>query len=321
MSSTPRLVLISLASLLVAACSTTEPALDAEDRDSGSADTGHDQNDMHDAGSDAVATQGYAVEYIASAAGLHVGKSTFQLKIVKADGTPATDLAASIKIAPTMKMSPMMSHGNPVPVDAVTESSTPGTYDCTLFFTMASEDMAGKSQGEWTLKVDIGAFDAGTIELRVKPAMGTDTANVMLRNSGDMIASMGGAKMRGYAMFRDTLEAAGESYVFTTFLATMQEGGAVWPPVTVGLKLMDMAGSIEQLTVQSVQLEASSDGNTWVPMPCDALSRCSAAVAGLAKGAPATIHVKMKLNDEDYTTDGNALDPSKNAAAFAVTPP
>lgn len=311
--------LLPLASLLLVACSASDPAPVTPGNDSGTFDATRDG--ALDATSDAVATQSYAVEYVAVGDGLHVGKSLFQLKITHmADGTPATGLASSVKLAPKMKMS-MMSHGNPVPADAVKESSTPGTYDCTLFFTMASVDGDGNAQGQWTLKVDLGAFDAGTLDLMVKPATSTDTPSATLRRSSDMIASMGGAKMRSYPLFRDTLEAGSGDHTFKVFLATVQEGGMVWPPVTAGLKLMDQGGIVEQLTVQTVELQASTDASTWVPMPCDAMARCTATVAGLSKGVASKIFVKMKLNGNDYTTDGNALDPSKNVASFAVTPP
>ena len=309
----------ALGSLLLLACSASDPAATPSPTDSGAADAAPDASPL-DATPDTAAA-GYAVEYVPSADGLHVGKSQFQLKITnKGDGSPATGLAASLTLAPLMKMS-MMSHGNPVPLDAVKESSTPGTYDCTLFFTMASVDGNGNPQGQWTLKVGIGAFDAGSLDLTVKPAMGTETANVMLRSSSDMIASMGGSKMRSYPLFRDTLAATQGGHEFKAFLATVQEGLMVWPPVTVGLKLVDQGGTVTQLTVQTLELEASTDGATWVAMPCDAMSRCAATVTGLSKGVAGKVYVKMKLNGKDYTTDGNALDPSKNLATFSVTPP
>lgn len=308
-----RFLALPLSTLMVAACSASDPTPAASPADSGTPDTTPDG---------ATSTTDYTVDYVAASAGLHTGKSQFQLEIKnKRDGSPATGLAASIELEPLMKMSSMMSHGNPVPADAVKESSTPGLYDCTLFFTMASVDMNGNPQGQWSLKVRVGTFDAAPIDLTVKPPAGADTTSVMLRNSSDMIASMGGAKMRSYPLFRDTLVAGQSGYVFTTFLATIQEGGMVWPPVTPGLKLVDEGGTTVQLTVQTVELEASADGATWAAMPCDAMSRCAATVTGLSKGVAGKIFVKMKLNGHDYTTDGAALEPGKNLATFSVTPP
>lgn len=309
-------VVLPLTSLLMVACSASDPAPAATPADSGALDAALDA--AHDS---PTTTADYTVEYVDNPVGLHTGKSQFQLKITnKGDGKPATGLAASIKLDPVMKMS-MMSHGNPVPADAVKESATPGTYDCALFFTMASVDMNGNPQGQWTLKVRVGTFDAAPIALTVKMPMGTDTTHAMLRSSTDMIAGMGGAKMRSYPLFRDTLVADQGGYAFKTFLATVQEGLMSWPPVTVGLTLVDQGGTTTQLTVATVELAASTDGATWVPMPCDAMSRCAATVTGLSKGVAGKVFVKLKLNGQDYTTDGSALDPGKNVATFSVTPP
>ena len=317
----PMRSLLLASSLLLVACSSSNPISAG---DSGAPDSSAPDSGVPDVGSDA-ATQGYAVEYVADPAGLHVGKSHFQLKITnKADGTPAAGLASTIQLTPKMTMttqSMTMSHGAPVPVDAVAESSVTGTYDCTLFFQMASVDGQGNTLGSWTLDVTIGSADTGSIDLTVTPPAGTDTADVMLRNSSDTIAAMGGTKMRPYPLFRDTLAAAQGGYGFTAFLATEQEDAMVWPPVTVGLELVDTSGTVVQLTVQSLDLQASTDGTTWVPMPCDATSRCAATLTGLSQAVPRSVYVKTKINGNDYTTDGNALDPSKNLATFVVTPP
>ena len=302
--------------LLLVACSSSNPT--------SAGDSGAPESGVPDVVSDAVTTEGYAVDYVADPAGLHVGKSHFQLKVThKADGTPAAGLASSMKLAPKMTMSTSsmtMSHGAPVPVDAVAESSVPGTYDCTLFFQMASVDSQGNTQGSWTLDVTIGRVDTGSMDLTVTPPAGTDTADVMLRNASDTIAAMGGTKMRPYPLFRDALEAAQGGYAFKAFLATEQEDPMIWPPVTVGLELVDQSGTVVQ-TVQSLDLQASTDGSTWVPMPCDSMSRCAATLTGLSQGVAGNVFVKTRINGNEYTTDGNALDPSKNLATFAVTPP
>lgn len=332
----PRFVVLAVGSLLMAACSDSEhaasSAVGASDPAGGGivgpggSVAGPDGSIAGPGGSidgDEEAASGYTVELVANPAGLHVGKSRFQLKIAtKSDGKAATGLASSIALAPLMTMS-MMSHGAPVPIDAVHESATPGTYDCALFFPMASVDASGNPAGQWTVKVRIGALEAGSVPLTVTPGpAGSDTTHVMLRNAADTITTHGAAKMRSYPLFRDALEATTGGHTFKVFVATIQEGMMVWPPVSVGLKLVDQSGAV-QLTVQSLDLQASTDGTTWSPMTCDAASRCAARIEGLSSGTPGKIYVKMALNGHDYTTDGAAPDAGKkNAfATFMVTPP
>jgi hypothetical protein len=268
------------------------------------------------------AVDGHSAKLLADSSALRVGKSQLQIELTESPaGTPATGLASAMKLAPLMTMS-MMKHGAPVPVDAVTESATPGTYDCTLFFPMASVDASGDPQGSWSLDVGVGDELAGSFDLTVPPAAGPDTTHVTLKNAADAIGSDGMSKPRNWFLFRDSLVAAGAGHTFSVFVATVQEGMMVWPPVTVGLELVDSTGA-EQLTVQSLEVSASTDGNDWVPLTCDAKARCSGALEGLKSGASGEIRVKLAVNGTDYTTDGSPPDTNKqNAfATFTVTAP
>lgn len=263
------------------------------------------------------------VEYVAVGSGLTVGKSHAQLRITSG-GAPATGLAESIAITPLMVM-PKMSHGNPVPIDAVKESAVPGTYDATLFFTMASVDASGNPAGQWKLGVAVGKAAPVSLDVTVAKAAGTDTTHTFLRNAADTFNAMGSPKMRNYVLFRDTLTPTGSGgHKLVLFLATVQEGMMVWPPLTTGLKLTDGTGKV-QLTIDSVAVEVSTDGTTFAPMTCDATARCSATLSGLTAGTAAKVMVKLKINGKDYTTDGAApdlSDPTKiNAyATFSLTP-
>lgn len=280
---------IALLSLGLLACSSAEPAAHPEDHDAAPVDAA------------AEVSGDYAVSAAESA--LTVGKSTVQLRVTRG-GAPATGLAPTIKITPVMVMS-KMTHGNPVPVDAVRETATPGTYDATLFFTMASVDASGNPAGQWKLNVAIGAQAPVSLDVTVKPAAGADTTHVMLKNASDTITAMGSPKPRNYVLFRDTFAADR----VTVFVATVLEGMMVWPPVTTGLKLTDA------LTIETVELAASTDGATWTPMICDATARCTAAVS-----LASPVLVKLKINGKDYTTDGAAPGASNAAATFKVTP-
>lgn len=258
------------------------------------------------------------MKVIPDAAGLHVGKSQLRLAVTtQADGQPATGLAAALGLGPVMQMG-QMTHGAPVPIDAVKESPTPGTYDATLFFSMASG-----ASGGWTLKVSANETLIDTLPIKVDEAQGTDTTHASLKNVADTIKTpMGSDKPRNWFLFRDTLTAVSGGHELQLFLATVQDGNMVWPPVTVGLKLVDGAGK-EKLTVTSLAVQVSTDGTTWAPMTCGATARCKATVHGLPQGAKSDLLVKMAVNGTDYTTDGSAVDSAKKNgfATFSVTAP
>jgi hypothetical protein len=260
----------------------------------------------------------YAAKIVAGSEKLFVGKGQLSLEITTvADGKPAAGLASSLALSPVMQMG-QMAHGAPVPADAVKESSTPGTYDATLFFSMASGSM-----GSWTLNVAKDKDSIGALPIKVDEPSGTDTTHVPLKNAADTIKTpMGADKPRNWFVFRDTLSATSGGHELEVFLATVQAGNMVWPPVTVGLELVDEAGKA-QLTVSTLAVEVSTDGSTWAPMTCGATARCKATLAGLTKGAKSDVFVKLAVNGKDYTTDGAAAEPSKKNgyATFSLTAP
>lgn len=304
---------VALVATLSVGCggSDADATSDAGDRDTGAA--------VNDTATTDTAVRDYKIDYVAVGAGLTVGKSSLQLRVTAPDGSPATGLASSIALSPLMIM-PKMSHGNPVPIDAVKESATVGTYDATLFFTMASVDASGNPAGQWKLGVTIADRPKVDLDVVVNRAASSDTTHAFLRNEGDTIAAMGGAKMRNYAMFRDTLTPDGAGgYRLALFLATVQEGMLVWPPLTAGLKLTDAAGKV-QLTVDTLAVEAAVEGSSFAPMTCDERARCTVTLNGLTAGTGAKVLVKLKINGRDYTTDGAAPSGSNAHATFALTP-
>lgn len=243
-----------------------------------------------------------------------VGKSAVALRVEDASGAPATGLASSLRLSPAMNMG-MHAHGAPVPADAVAESGTAGTYDVTLFFPMDS------SMGTWSLGVSVVGEASGALPLDVAAAPGTDTTHVPLTNGADSVKSpMGLDKPRNWFLFRDVAVAESGGLTFGVFVATVQADAMVWPPATVGLKLVDASGA-EQLVVSSVEVSGSADGATWVPMPCDATARCGAHFAGAGSGT-SELRVRLSINGTPYTTDGAAPEPSgtNGWASFSVTP-
>jgi hypothetical protein len=259
---------------------------------------------------------GYNVTITEPATGFVTGKSEFQIAVTKkSDGSPATGLASQIVLYPLMHMS-TMNHSSPVPADAVTESSTPGVYDCTVFFLMATMS----ATEYWDLQVTLSG-ETATFNPNVGMAMGSDTVRATLKNNSDMIMSMDGAmSARSYYLFKDDATVGTHGGEFTIFLATQQEGLMMMPPVVAGMSMMDMNNQNVQMTVTSLDLSASIDGTTWEAMTCDANARCSVHIHELVAGTASTVYVKMNINGNDYTTDGSAVSSTNGYATFTVTP-
>jgi hypothetical protein len=248
--------------------------------------------------------------------GFVTGKSAFQIKVTKkSDGSPATGLASKIVLYPLMHMT-TMSHTSPAPPDAVTESPTPGVYDCTVFFLMATMS----ATEYWDLQVTLDGVTT-TFNPSVVMAMGSDTTRATLKNNSDMIMSMGGGmSTRSYYLFNDGATVGVHGGEFTIFLATQQEGLMAMPPVVAGMSIMDMNNQHAQMTINSMELSASIDSMEWGPMTCDANARCFIHIHELVAGEAATVYVTMKINGNDYTTDGSAVSGANDYATFTVTP-
>ena len=148
-------------------------------------------------------TASYKVEYVPGPANPTTGKTTFQVRITKlSDGTPATGLAVSLM--PVMHM-PSMNHSTPA--DVVTESTTPGTYDCTVYYIMASSDV-----DHWALNV-IVAGETATFSPTVGGGMGS--FSMLEGQSDDFINSMmTGTENRTYLLFKDGMTTTNEAALF-----------------------------------------------------------------------------------------------------------
>ena len=254
---------------------------------------------------------GYNVAITAPTMGFVTGKSTFKLTVTKkSDGSPATGLASQIVLYPLMHMS-TRNHASPVPADAVKESSTPGVYDCTVFFLMATMS----ATEYWDLQVTL-AGETATFNPNVTMAMGSDTTRATLKNNSDTIMNMGVAIPRPYHLWKDVATTG----TFTIFLDVTQEGMLAFPPLTVGTVLKDANNQNVQMTINSLELLASLNGTTWTAMTCNANARCSFNNNALVAGTAATVYVKMKINGNDYTTDGAAVSATNAYATFTVTP-
>jgi len=257
-------------------------------------------------------TGGYNVEFVQGST-LTNGKSQFQLKVTKkSDGSAATGIASKIQLGALMHMT-TMNHSTPIPADAVSENSTPGTYDCTIYFLMASVDSSGMSMGTWDVTVTIDN-ETTTFNPAVAMAMG-DTKRVVLKSNSDMVAGMDGSmSARWYSVFNDGL-VAGETHgsAFTVFIAAQEEGLMSFPAIATGTQLKNISGAVE-LTVDTLLVEISADGAEWDAMTCDANGRCEGHMHAYASGEQATAYIRMTINGVQYTTDGNAASGSTDVA-------
>jgi hypothetical protein len=252
-------------------------------------------------------TTSYIVEYVPGMAVATQGKTSFKIKLSNRDGSAAT--GKTITLMPIMHMA-SMSHS--APVDTVVESATtPGTYDCSVYYLMAS----GPGMGIWELKVMIG-METATFYPPVAMSMGT-TNRATLKGVADVIGSMAGASKRTYYLFNDS-STFGMSSTFKLFIASLDDSMMMkYPAVSIGSTLHNEMNAAWAITAMTV--EASKDnGATWSSLVDYGGGHWSVSgLTGLATGG--TVKVRISINGEQKTTDGNAAVAGTNDfATFTV---
>lgn len=257
-------------------------------------------------------TASYLVEYIPGMMSAAQGKTSFKIKLSnRSDGSPAT--GKTITLMPRMYM-PTMSHA--APVDTVVESATPGTYDCSVYYLMAS----GPGMGIWELKVMIG-METATFYPPVAMAMGT-TSRATLKGVSDVIGSMMGmgTSPRSYYLFNDG-STFGMSSSFKLFIAAADDSMMMkFPAVSAGTTLHDQMNAAWTVNGGTSSVLVSSDGgSSWVTAADNGGGHWSATgLNGLASGG--AIRVKVNINGEQKTTTGSATLSTSNLdyALFTV---
>ena len=258
-------------------------------------------------------TSSYKVSYVEGSMKAMQGKTTFKIGVTKlTDGSVAPGLL--VTLAPKMYMT-TMSHVTPI--DTITDNGD-GTYTCVVYYLMAS----GPTMGYWELKVGVNG-ETATFYPAVAMSMG-DTAKVTLKHKNDTIPGMGGmTSPRSYPLFKDSLMAGmGGTYTFKVLIAS-QESMMSFPKLYTGVVL---GPSTNQLTVNTLSGQASTDGTTWLPMTEDTVNKGHFSVTGLtglSTGVAGTIYVKLTINGNDYVDNatGDAAATGAHAyATFKVTP-
>ncbi len=255
-------------------------------------------------------TNMYRIEYLPGMMPAAQGKTTFGLKVTnRSNGSAAPGLTLSLM--PKMHMATM---GHATPVDSITDNGD-GTYTCTIYYLMSSV-MNGMSMGFWEVKVSTGGMGAesATFYPAVGMAMGSDTVRATLKGQNDTIMSMTGPEKRSYYLFKDGL-VSGATTTFNLFIAA-KESMMSYPAVSAGTVLSSPVGTVTTMTV-----EASTDLANWVSATDNSHGHWSVGgISGLLSGQTGTIYVKVNVNGEDKTTDGNAPSGSNAYASFTVIP-
>ena len=258
-------------------------------------------------------TQSYKVEYVPiGMTGPVIGKTMFKVRITnRSDGLPATGL--TVKLMPMMHMS-TKNHGTPV--DTVVESGTPGTYDCTAYYLMAS----GLNMGLWEMKVMIGmgmGAETAAFYPPVGMAMGTDTVVQRLYGPADIVSGPSGTQYTRYILFREGSVNA-SSGTLNLMISHAENMMMYFNPVSIGSVLSSPTGTVTSMAVSAATdttftspvIGADNGGGHW----------SLTGLSGLSSGVTATVYVKMQVNGQDKTSDGAAASGSNAYTSFIVTP-
>jgi hypothetical protein len=260
-------------------------------------------------------TASYVVEYLPGTMTATTGKSMFKVRLTnRSDGTPASGKAVTLR--PYMYMA---AKSHTTPMEAVVESGTPGTYDCTVYYVMSSA-MNGMAMGVWELTVTIDATESARFYPTVAMPMGNTT---LAKLSGIDDAIMVTAfEKRTWFLFNDGLSGTAGNHTFKLFLATKEMGTALtFPAVKTGDALRNEHGTLWMVT--GISIEVSTDKTAWLPASDSGNGHWSASgLTGLSTGTAGQIYVRLTVNGEQKTLDGLAIavDGRNGYQTFSVTP-
>jgi hypothetical protein len=283
-------------------------------------------NDMSGLGNDKIGnlpfakmamSDNYRLEYIPGSMAAMQGKTQFQIRVTDAATgmTPQSGLTLSL-----MPMMHMAMHTHSTPVEGCSESTTAGTYDCTLYYLMASQMMNGDSMGYWDLKVMLGGMQGESAHFypSVMMAMG-DSTRATLKGVNDEISGMNGAENRSYYLFKSDLSGMTGNHSFQLFLAA-KESMMSYPAVSSG-GILNSGDASYELTISSISVEVSTDATTWVSATEDGNGYWTATgLTGLSDGTQGELYVRLSVNGEQKSTDGNMASGANGYATLLVTP-
>lgn len=249
-----------------------------------------------------ISTASYKFEYIPVTPAQN-GKSTFKIRLTNL----STGSAAAGKTISFLPMMHMTSMDHSAPFDAPIDNGD-GTYTFIVYYLMS---------GDWELNLTVNG-ETATFTPTVLATSGS-TVRASLKGIADLIPGMmGGTSKRTYYLFNDGLTGSGP-YTFGIFIAALDNADMTsFPAVSSGSTLHDE--SSVAWTVTTITVAASSDGGTtWIAAtPGSVAGHWSVTgLSGLASGG--SIKVRVTINGEQKTTDGNALSVGTNdATTFTI---
>ena len=269
-------------------------------------------------------TPSYKIEFIPGMPAAAMGKSTFKIKITDTSGStpgPAEGLT-NITLKPFMYMS---SKSHSTPTMDVTESSTPGTYDCTVYYLMSTDMTSGISMGVWEVKVMIGA-ESAIFYPYVNMNMGStplaklsgivDTSVSANPVYSDGIVGMTGLKeTRTWFLFNDGIAQEGMANTYTVRLFTATKEMMTNFPAVYNGKVLKNDSTVDW-TVSSMKVEVSSDKTSWTPLTESGNGHWNA--TGIAPDMNNNIYVKLTVNGLQKTTDATAVGAANGYQTFAI---
>lgn len=247
-------------------------------------------------------TENYVVNYVPSMMGSVQGKTTLSLDITDREGNPATGLTPSL--APLMFMA---DRTHATPFTTVTESDTQaGLYHATIYYLMASSMANGQSMGFWQLTVSLEDENAVFY-----PHVAMSMANTARANLKSQTASIPGmmdmTEKRTYLIFNNGLSDGEAGKDFSVFIAT-KETMMHFPALALGL--------YHELEISSIDVEMSTtpeSEESWVTAESKGNGVWTA--TGLSNFEQ-QIYVRLFINSEQSTDDGNAPDGVGDTAEF-----
>jgi len=260
-----------------------------------------------------VLTSTYRVDYVPGMMAAMQGKTQFKIRLTRRDND-AAESGATVTLMPMMHMATM---NHSTAVDGACTDNSDGTYDCTLYYIMASAMMDGTTMGYWDLKVMANGEEAHFYP-SVMMAMG-DTARADLKGVTDEIMSMtGGAEKRRYHLFKSSLTGMTDNHAFQIFIAA-RESMMSFPALVDTLVLN--ATTMYELTATTLIVEISTDLSSWCTATDDGNGYWSCSgLSGLTNGVEGHIYVRLSVSGEQKSTNGMAADSSNDYATFTVTP-
>jgi len=251
----------------------------------------------------------YLVEYVPGETAAAVGKTTFQIRVrTRSDGAAATELAASISLMPMMYMTSGMNHSTPM--DVVTESSTPGTYDCTAYYLMSS----GAGSGYWELQVTIGS-ETTSFYPAVAGSMGMTPK--LKGQSDDLITKTTGTETRTYYLFKDDMTATNSA---SLFISAQGNNKMTFSSVFSGSTLTNEANIPR--TIGTVVVEATTnpaDDTSWEAGTHVTGGHWTVPInPSLASMATGTVYVRLFVDGVQKSTDGNIVSSSTSTNGYAT---